>query len=470
MGCITQIPVDILIDIVSRLSLKEAAKTRAVSRRWKNLFKFYSGCLDFDALDTIALIYMGKKRDRVESPKYIDWVNQVLASHQAQTVEEFRVSFDLDNTYAGILDSWTCFAAAKRVHRLELDLSPFHSRKTSLDEIYYCFPTDLEWKALTSLVLNSVNVVEEQLLCLLSDCPVLEKLSVSRAPSLYNLRLRSPNNKLKHLGLISCLGLEAIEVVSALNLFSFEYQGCRINMLFKDVPQLSSVSLKWAPNVSCDLCEDLLITKFSQVPFSISQLKTLALDLKLLVAMEFYLFPKTFSQFSNLQQLELQFFALYEQSILFLCSFIHASPSLHKLVLKYTVCWESTELSMNREFWDDMLKFGDTTRQWVEGQKYSCLKEVEFLGWIGLKSDVEFVMHLIEAAGPSLESLTLDTRDPSRVGRWKELPLPRLEQMAKKVKYNLPGHPCEIATKEAARNGARIVETKLSPRTKLVLL
>ncbi|CDP17795.1 unnamed protein product [Coffea canephora] len=338
MGCITQIPVDILIDIVSRLSLKEAAKTRAVSRRWKNLFKFYSGCLDFDALDTIALIYMGKKRDRVESPKYIDWVNQVLASHQAQTVEEFRVSFDLDNTYAGILDSWTCFAAAKRVHRLELDLSPFHSRKTSLDEIYYCFPRDLEWKALTSLVLNSVNVVEEQLLCLLSDCPVLEKLSVSRAPSLYNLRLRSPNNKLKHLGLISCLGLEAIEVVSALNLFSFEYQGCRINMLFKDVPQLSSVSLKWAPNVSCDLCEDLLITKFSQVPFSISQLKTLALDLKLLVAMEFYLFPKTFSQFSNLQQLELQFFALYEQSILFLCSFIHAS-------LRVCINWCSSTLS-----------------------------------------------------------------------------------------------------------------------------
>lgn len=50
---------------------------------------------------------------------------------------------------------------------------------------------------------------------------------------------------------------------------------------------------------------------------------------------------------------------------------------------------------MNREFWDDMLKFGDTTRQWVEGQKYSCLKEVEFLGWIGLKSDVR-VCHALD--------------------------------------------------------------------------
>ncbi|XP_027172287.1 uncharacterized protein LOC113771940 [Coffea eugenioides] len=181
---------------------------------------------------------------------------------------------DLDNTYASLLDSWTAFAAAKRVRRLELDLSSFLKPNRSLDEIY-CFPSasSLEWKALTSLVLHSVDLVEEHLLHLFSDCPLLEKLS----------------------------GLEAIEVVPALNFSCFVYKGPTINMLFADVPQLSSVSLIGAPNNRIDFCKDSVITKFDQFPFSMSQLQMLALDLDMVVVKSYYLFPNTFPEFRNIR-------------------------------------------------------------------------------------------------------------------------------------------------------------------------
>ena len=120
-------------------------------------------------------------------------------------------------------------------------------------------------------------------------------------PSLLNLRLQSPNHKLKHFGIIYCQGLEAIEVVPALNFSCFVYKGPTINMLFTDVPQLSSVSLIGAPNNRIDFCKDSVITKFDQFPFSMSQLQMLALDPDMVVVKSYYLFPNTFPEFRNIR-------------------------------------------------------------------------------------------------------------------------------------------------------------------------
>ncbi|KAL3501250.1 hypothetical protein ACH5RR_035699 [Cinchona calisaya] len=169
--------------------MKEAARTSVVSHRWENLWKFYGGCLDFDDLgNSKMLLYecTGERDVRVERRRYLNWVNQVLVSHQVPSIEQFRAYFELDKDHSTTIDSWIRFAAAKRVRRLELDLSSLFSSENvkELEEIY-SFPMDqllsgeLNLKLLTSLRLIAINVCEEHVLGFLSECPLLEELSIA---------------------------------------------------------------------------------------------------------------------------------------------------------------------------------------------------------------------------------------------------------------------------------------------------
>ncbi|KAL3511260.1 hypothetical protein ACH5RR_030661 [Cinchona calisaya] len=78
-----------------------------------------------------------------------------------------------------------------------------------------------EFKVLTSLRLNSVNVTEDDLLNFLSRCPLLENLCVVDAPSLLNFKIvgSTPGHqeplKLKHLEIRNCLWLDQLEVSAA---------------------------------------------------------------------------------------------------------------------------------------------------------------------------------------------------------------------------------------------------------------
>lgn len=60
-----------------------------------------------------------ENRFDIEQRKYVDWVNQVVVSPQGPVIEQFRVCFD----DSASIDRWMEFAAARKVHWLELDLS-----------------------------------------------------------------------------------------------------------------------------------------------------------------------------------------------------------------------------------------------------------------------------------------------------------------------------------------------------------
>ncbi|KAL3501273.1 hypothetical protein ACH5RR_035722 [Cinchona calisaya] len=91
-----------------------------------------------------------------------------------------------------MIESWIHFAVVKRVHSLELDLSSLFSSVKELEEIYNLpiqLLGELNLKLLTSLQLNAVNVSEEHMLGFLSECPLLEELSSTGAPSLRKLKV-----------------------------------------------------------------------------------------------------------------------------------------------------------------------------------------------------------------------------------------------------------------------------------------
>lgn len=54
--------------------------------------------------------------------RYVSWVNEVLQSHQASTLDEFRVNFDPDSKSSPDIDNWIEFAIQKRVQRLEVGM------------------------------------------------------------------------------------------------------------------------------------------------------------------------------------------------------------------------------------------------------------------------------------------------------------------------------------------------------------
>ncbi|XP_012849845.1 PREDICTED: F-box/LRR-repeat protein At1g55660-like isoform X1 [Erythranthe guttata] len=123
---ISRLPDELLVDILSLLSLKEAARTSVLSPRWINLWK-HTHSLNFDARNALEDIvkkhWIRRKLMKREGPKYVKWVNTVLQSHKSPTLKEFVIRFTLDATAKNSINLWLQFAfATRQVERLELDL------------------------------------------------------------------------------------------------------------------------------------------------------------------------------------------------------------------------------------------------------------------------------------------------------------------------------------------------------------
>lgn len=120
---ISQLPDEILSSILSCLPLKEAAKTSVLSHRWENLWQFSSAVvLDFDGTKTLLdLKCRWSKSLKTQRVRFTDSVNRILRLHHGNSIDEFRVFFDLDMRSSSDIDSWIEFALRKGVKRLELD-------------------------------------------------------------------------------------------------------------------------------------------------------------------------------------------------------------------------------------------------------------------------------------------------------------------------------------------------------------
>lgn len=166
---ISQLPNDILVSILSCLTLKEAAVTSSLSRRWRYLWNCITG-LDFDVSETLDMIAAEPKLRGTERPKYINWVNRVIRQYKGPTIDEFRICFDLGKSSKSAIDRWIKFAISKRVQRIELDFLEYGEilRQPSrcytfshklLDKTKGLNPcTFLGFKFLKSLSLKCVNV------------------------------------------------------------------------------------------------------------------------------------------------------------------------------------------------------------------------------------------------------------------------------------------------------------------------
>ncbi|KAK6135841.1 hypothetical protein DH2020_030407 [Rehmannia glutinosa] len=397
------LPDDILVSILSRLTLKEATVTSKLSRRWRYLWTQVAG-LDFDANDTLDRIAADPKLRSSERPKYINWVNRVVRQHRGPKLDAVRICFDLDKSSKCAIDNWVKFAIAKGVQKLELDLLengetlrqptrnysfPYKQmsqcKRFSLKNVYSDFaPMQTGLKCLKALSLKCVNVSEEALNCFLSSCPVLKYLSIHGSGDLVNVKVSGLSLMLKYLEIVFCLGIVTIEI-SNVNLVSFSYLGPGINLIIKDVPMLDEISIG-------EGYSGLENNVFGQLSCCLYQLEVLTLDIyRPEENIKIFAFP----ELPKLKQLILKVGAWNDDSLLEFTSLIKACPNLNRFVLQ--LIWMSPSKRRRK-----VLKAAKCSHQF--------LKLVEIVGYYGRTSDAELVLYFIENA-VALQKIIIDPRN-----------------------------------------------------------
>ncbi|KAL6222560.1 hypothetical protein ACLB2K_005952 [Fragaria x ananassa] len=265
--------------------------------------------------------------------RYVDWVDSVLKLHRAPTIERFRVSFGIGLRSFSSVDEWIRFAMKKGVQILELEFLDYHSCDCCYKLVPYVLCQNvlgirkgsglnplssnitskhLDYVGYTSLKildLKSVDVTGNVLEDILSNCPALERLSVSNSSKLLNLRVMSPSTAFKYLVIQRCHNLRRIQISDA-NLVSFVnevdgLQSNKVDLHLKNLPLLVEVSLGGRRSL------DFL---------------------------EIYRRESVFPTLCNLKHLELPLDEDDDSALLQLSSFMKAAPLLHTLVLQVLGC------------------------------------------------------------------------------------------------------------------------------------
>ncbi|KAM7494908.1 hypothetical protein LguiB_029517 [Lonicera macranthoides] len=428
---ISELPDDILVTILSQLTMKEAACTTILSHRWKKLWTHTTGTLDFfegsNVLWSINLFVEMKLRhpQRVqERSPFVKWVNRILESHNGATIDGFRVHFDLDSSYKSDIDSWIKFALQKGARRFELDLE----RISRSSEDIYPFPAQSLIghptinNSLAHLQLNYVDVTRELLEYLLSNCPFLEFVSVRCSQSLVGAKVVAASPKLKYLEISDCDNMEFLEISSAINLGSLKYAGPLASLCFRNVPNLADVSF------GGKYCLDI-VEKFQEQIIPPSQIEKLKFDMRHIVYERFDTFP----ELKNLKQLELVVLAWDGFGVLPYAILLAKCPMLYRLCVQF-------------EWFEGPIK-----RKMEEKEcRLACLKLVEMSGFRGSRSDMELATFLVTNA-PYLEKITIDTRYPT----------------------HLSGTPMQALQKErvtAKERARQYLSPKLSPEVEFLIL
>ncbi|CAN1300502.1 Putative FBD-associated F-box protein At1g61330 [Linum perenne] len=250
---------EVLVEILSLLTFKEAARTSVLSKRWVDRWKWIPN-LEFEYGAMVDRSLVGKNT-------YIQLVSKVLAQHKGPKVNKFRVCLQLTGTSnsGGDIERWVEFAISKGVERLELDFNPEFA-EMEFDRYYEEFggyPVHPKLKCFyhsrvllglsnvqyfRALRLRYVHLTEVMVHHLVSSCHLLEKLVLERCDGLVKVKATAlPSSSallpLKHLEILRCPYVKEIEI-NAPNLVSFCYDGCKVDIQMENVSGLKEMNLR----------------------------------------------------------------------------------------------------------------------------------------------------------------------------------------------------------------------------------
>ncbi|KAL8043151.1 hypothetical protein ABFX02_09G099500 [Erythranthe guttata] len=408
-----KLPDDILIAILSHMSLKDAVRASVLSQRWRNLWKFTSRALVFSDRDTPT-------GARMDIRKFQVLLARELELNQSTGLDSLIIRFSnrCKYTTSDTIDDWIFFAMQKDLKNLELDFSVrprFRYRYKFPDacemvfehatETWLCgFSTRARtlkelgvFASLRTVKLVDLSIKDEVVHHFLS-CACIEQLCIRGSRSTKNLRVVDPLPNLKQLEISNCRKIRSL-VISAKNLVSCTYQGRRkISFPFKENPNLTELTLDGP------LCESFIYEPKNHSSYSF-QLTDLVLKLQI-SSFERTIAPTDLPRLYALTSLELNIVSEVDRSLLFFLSLIKSSPHLHHLKIKidYLVSFPPIFKRMIR----NMMAFPEVNSIEENEFKLEKLKVVEIVGYCGSASEEKLLLNLLKIA-PSIETVFIYT-------------------------------------------------------------
>ncbi|CAL5078274.1 unnamed protein product [Urochloa decumbens] len=292
-GGISALPDDILIKILSLMTIREAALTDCLSTRWRHLWKKVKNVIldkhNF-GMQTIANPNIHENSDLLnsEATEFVHKVNRVLHHHSGNGIEKFEVKFPLSSTHASDLDRWIAFAAASSAEKIFISLHDKHDigapqqsepykfpLKEFADMRDYCWlrvlflsmcsletvPTNLSgFSHLESLSLNCVSIVDEVFLNIASSCHALRELWLKKCNQLIHVRIS--NSQLVAMEVNGCKSLISINV-HAKKLEEFSYMGHKV---YDNIRPLRPLNIIWPEDFTAEALHTIRIGGFSGEP------------------------------------------------------------------------------------------------------------------------------------------------------------------------------------------------------------
>ncbi|PQQ14903.1 hypothetical protein Pyn_39601 [Prunus yedoensis var. nudiflora] len=376
---ISHLPDEILVSILSLLSLKEAAITSILSKRWQLLWASID-TLNFDSkLDVGNNIRLLRRLTpelrHKKSRRYVDWVSRVMEQHESPNMKRFRACFYLDRRFTTSIDRLIQIAMTKGVETLELE---FFLADGVIDKGHYAFPykvLGLE-KGPNCFGHNIIGFKSLKVVNFKHD-DGLEKFWMYASSNLANLRVVSSSAALKCLAIKHYCRLESIQIREAANLVSFIYHGGSVRLLLSDVPLLTEVYIE-----EVDWGVDSKMVVLLKHSCFLSQLEILMLNITPMTLDDDDFGPlqnHAFPTLANLKQLELIVAADY-------CWVFHHLSSFMKMKF---VTWRRAKVKTAAKC------------------PHPYLKVVEIVGYCGRACAAKHVMYLMKNV-VSLEKIVID--------------------------------------------------------------
>ncbi|KAF7086925.1 hypothetical protein CFC21_090170 [Triticum aestivum] len=263
---ISTMPDDILIEILSLMTISEAAMTGFLSTRWRHVWKK----IDHLILDSYAFGMQELEKSRYhENPllwndvatKFVNKVNGLLHSRCGNKIKEFSIRFPLTSAHASNLDHWIDFAIAASTEKLFLDLD----NKCCKEGCMICakgrMPANLSgFSYIKYLMLARVSIVDETISNIVSSCCALESLVLQYCHQL--IHLTASHARLQILVVQFCKSLVSI-CIRADNIESFVYMGYKINI---DCEHTKFLDMLHVYYVNKDDCALDFISAFPKLP------------------------------------------------------------------------------------------------------------------------------------------------------------------------------------------------------------
>ncbi|KAL7152930.1 hypothetical protein ABFS83_04G131600 [Erythranthe nasuta] len=233
---ISKLSDDILISIISRLTVVEAVCTSILSTRWRGLHKYITR-LDFSPTSKQLQAFKEEEEFRLHKVGHDDRlfedelvrkctsvIDHTLDSNNGGSILEenrfylpwFQRTTWFNETWP--IERWLDFAFSKQVQTIHLHINIAH--------LWVPFPysnfTSFN-KTVKEISVNGIDLDDESLRLLLSNSVALERLSIERSDKLSDLLILGDHliaPKLKHLNISACWDIKFIEIRDITNLES----------------------------------------------------------------------------------------------------------------------------------------------------------------------------------------------------------------------------------------------------------